>query len=228
MLNATKKQMNYKMKVFAHFTKSLKSPLFGISAIIALTICYTTACNNNTTKDKLFTAEELTIINDTLSPIMKVYTIAGNTDSIVLRHKTTEFTPGELQSNEYRTLCKRMVRTVTDSTVDGVGIAGPQVGISRRIIAVQRYDKPGAPFETYANIYITEYSVEKETGREGCLSVPDKSGKVERSKQVIIEYTCPETLKTIRDTVQGYTARIFQHETDHLEGILYTDKLVAE
>lgn len=222
MLNAV-----YKMKVFEYFTKSLKSPLLEILAMAALIICYTTACNN-TTQEEQFTTEELAIINDTLSQIMKVYTIDGNTDSIVLRHKTIEFTPGELQSNEYRTLCKRMIKTVTDSTVDGVGIAGPQVGISRRIIAVQRYDKPGVPFEAYANIYITEYSTEKETGREGCLSVPNKSGKVERSKQVIIEYTCPETLETVRDTVQDYTARIFQHETDHLEGILYTDKLVVE
>lgn len=213
------------MKASASISSNTKSPIFGVFVTIVLTLCIATACNNNAKKEGSFTEKELAIINDTLPRIMKVYTINNSADSAVLRQKTTEFTALQLQSPEYRKLCRRMIETVTDSTVDGVGIAGPQVGISRRIIAVQRYDKPGAPFETYANICITGYSNEKETGQEGCLSIPNKNGKVERSKQVIIAYTCPETLKTVTDTVQGYTARIFQHETDHLEGILYTDKL---
>mgnify|MGYP003325382161 CR=1 FL=1 len=125
-----------------------------------------------------------------------------------------------------------MVKTVTDSTVDGVGLAGPQVGLLRRVVAVQRYDKEGYPFEVYPNIYIKEYSPKTVPGKEGCLSVPAESlteaqtgCDVIRSEWVVVSYTDPQTLQTVQDTVKGFTARIFQHETDHLDGILYTDRL---
>ena len=61
-------------------------------------------------------------------------------------------------------------------------------------------------------------------GPEGCLSVPGKRGFVSRYGSVIVRYTDPATLAVRRDTVHGYTAIIFQHETDHLDGILYTDR----
>ena len=64
-----------------------------------------------------------------------------------------------------------------------------------------------------------------QTGPEGCLSIPDIAGDVERSQQIVIRYTDPETLSEVRDTVDGYTAVIFQHETDHLDGILFTDRM---
>ncbi len=179
-------------------------------------------------EESIFTPAELAIINDTLQPIMKVYSIYNHPDSLVLRDSTIDFTPAELQSAAYRTLCQRMIKTVTDTTVGGVGIAGPQVGLSRRIVAVQRFDKEDYPFETYPNIYITAYSDSTEIGGEGCLSVPGMRGMVKRSQSVVITYTCPTTLQTVQDTVKGFTARIFQHETDHLEGIIYTDKMEAD
>ena len=172
-----------------------------------------------------FTAEELAIINDTLRPLMKVYTIENESDSTLLRQVCEPFSAADIASAAYSTLAQRMVKTVTDSTVDGVGIAGPQVGILRQIVAVQRYDKEGFPFEVYPNISIAARSEECESGREGCLSVPDRSGMVVRSQWVVINYTSPETLQQVQDTIKGYTARIFQHETDHLKGILYTDHL---
>lgn len=118
-----------------------------------------------------------------------------------------------------------MIKTVSDSTVDGVGIAGPQVGINRRIIAVQRFDKPDAPFEVFPNIYIQEYSKDTTCRDEGCLSVPNQNGKVVRSKWIIISYTNPQTLARQEDTIKGFTSIIFQHETDHLDGIIYTDRI---
>lgn len=200
--------------------------LLGLAAITLFISC------NSNDKEQIFTKEELAIINDTLSPLMKVFVITDKSDSLLLRRTTAELSNAELQSKAYETLCRRMVKTVTDSTVDGVGIAGPQVGISRRVVAVQRYDKEGAPFEVYPNIYIKEYSKETVPGREGCLSVPKstlseqqmKCG-VLRSEWIIISYTDVKEMKTVQDTVKGYTARIFQHETDHLEGILYTDRI---
>lgn len=205
--------------------KSLR--IFAPIAAIALLM----VCCKSRNGERIFTPAELAIINDTLAPIMKIYVVTDSGDSTLLRQQTTELSNGEISSQAYRTLCARMVKTVTDSTVDGVGLAGPQVGISRRVVAVQRYDKEGYPFEVYANIYIKEYSQTTISRKEGCLSVPSeslteeqKANEVVRAEWVIISYTHPETLQTVQDTVKGFTARIFQHETDHLDGILYTDR----
>ena len=206
--------------------KSLR-PVISFAAIALLMVCCKTK-----KEVQIFTPAELAIINDTLPPIMKVYVVTDSLDSTLLRQHTLELSNEEIKSQAYKTLCARMVKTVTDSTVDGVGIAGPQVGISRRVVAVQRYDKEGFPFEVYANIYIKEYSQETDSKKEGCLSVPAESlteaqqgCEVVRSEWVIVSYTNPQTLQTVQDTVKGFTARIFQHETDHLDGILYTDRL---
>ena len=75
--------------------------------------------------------------------------------------------------------------------------------------------------------HIEHFSDQKQTGPEGCLSIPEIAGDVERSQQVVIRYTDPETLSEVRETVDGYTAVIFQHEVDHLDGILFTDRLTV-
>lgn len=207
----------------AKTTPALWAPLF-LALFIILTISSLSSCKS-TKAETSFTPEELLIINDTLAPLMKVYTIEDESDSTLLRQICTPLTPADISSPAYRTLAHRMVKTVSDSTVDGVGIAGPQVGLLRQVVAVQRFDKEGFPFEVYPNISIIARSKETEDGREGCLSVPDKSGLVTRAQWVVISYTSPQTLQQVQDTVKGFTARIFQHETDHLKGILYTDYL---
>lgn len=155
---------------------------------------------------------------------MRVLTIDNVQDSLILRQTSGDFSPADIASDTYAELAARMVATVTDPSQDGVGIAGPQVGILRRIVAVQRFDKPGEPFEVYANIRITAHYGEQEPGPEGCLSVPDRSGTVMRWQKVDIAYTSPTTLADTTETVEGFTAVIFQHETDHLDGILYIDR----
>lgn len=175
------------------------------------------------TAARLTTEEtELVMSSDGL---MRVLLVTSREDSLLLRKHCTDLTAEDLQSEVYDRLARRMVTTVTDSTQDGVGLAAPQVGLNRRVVAVMRYDKPGYPFEVYPNIHIEYFSDQKQTGPEGCLSIPDIAGDVERSQQVVIRYTDPETLSELRDTVDGYTAVIFQHEVDHLEGILFTDRL---
>ncbi|HCQ72338.1 MAG TPA: peptide deformylase, partial [Rikenellaceae bacterium] len=98
-------------------------------------------------------------------------------------------------------------------------------GISRRVVAVQRFDKDGEPFEVYPNIRITDRRGEKELGPEGCLSIPGKRGEVSRYRDIDITYTSVRTLRDTTETIKGFTAVIFQHECDHLDGILYTDYL---
>lgn len=157
-----------------------------------------------------FTEDELAIIAG--HGVMRVLTVSDISDE-------------DLRSEAFSNLAERMIETVTDSMQDGVGMAAPQIGLSRRLVAVMRYDKEGMPFEIYPNIRIECFSSEKQTGPEGCLSIPGKSGNVERSEWVVISYTDPSSLETVRDTVEGYTAVIFQHEADHLDGVLFTDRM---
>lgn len=145
-------------------------------------------------------------------------------DSVQLRTPSIDVAPRELQSDELKSLMAKMLRTVTDPSQDGVGIAAPQVGINRRIIWVQRLDKEDEPFECYVNIRVDSLYGETTHGREGCLSVPGYSGFVPRKTDVIISYADLESGETKKEHVNGYTAIIFQHECDHLDGILYIDK----
>lgn len=157
--------------------------------------------------------------------IMRVLTVDDREDSLFLRSECAEFPLKVLRSKRFGRLAERMLATVTDSTQDGVGIAGPQVGLKRRVVVVQRFDKAGEPFEVYPNIRVEYLSDEKQTGPEGCLSIPEIYGEVERSQTVVISYVDVRTLEPVRDTVSGFTAVIFQHETDHLDGILFTDRM---
>lgn len=157
---------------------------------------------------------------------MRVLTVEDSEDSLLLRSECADFPGSVLRSERFRKLADRMVATVTDSTMDGVGIAGPQIGLARRVVAVQRFDKPGAPFEVYPNIRIEYMSDARQTGPEGCLSIPDIYADVERSQTVVVSYIDILSMKPERDTVSGFTAVIFQHETDHLDGILFTDRML--
>jgi peptide deformylase len=176
-----------------------------------------------------FTKEELSLIHSADS-IMRVLVVTDPADNQTLRAKSTDLSASALLSEDYSRLCELMLATVTHPSQDGVGIAAPQVGLNRRVVAVMRFDKPGEPFEVYANIKITRRSESKAIGGEGCLSVPDMHGDVERSEEVEIEYVDMEQLRKgnfimKKETINGFTAVIFQHEVDHLEGIIYTDRI---
>lgn len=191
-----------------------------------------------------FTEQELALLHEADS-IMRVLTIDDPQDSLTLRSDCRDFSSEALLSDEFARLSELMIATVTHPSQDGVGIAGPQVGLNRRVVAVQRFDKEGEPFEVYPNISIVWKSDSLEFGPEGCLSVPDRREDVARSQKIVIEYTdiyshceahsvhdselgpCTADCKLaqVRDTISGFTAVIFQHEVDHLDGILYIDRL---
>jgi peptide deformylase len=106
---------------------------------------------------------------------------------------------------------------------EGIGLAGPQVGISRRVIVVD-VNEEGSPRFALINPRIVESSKEKEKGEEGCLSIPGVSGVVERPARVVVE-GLDETGAPVRMEAEGLLARCLQHEIDHLDGILFTDRL---
>jgi len=103
---------------------------------------------------------------------------------------------------------------------DGVGLAAPQIGISKRIIIVD----PGDNLIEIINPQIT-YSEGEQNGSEGCLSVPGKVGWLKRAQKVIVKGLNPRG-ENIEIEAIDFLARIIQHEIDHLDGILFPDKAI--
>jgi len=111
----------------------------------------------------------------------------------------------------------------------GVGLAAPQVGINKRLMV---YNDTGDPKKwmsetVMVNPKIVEFSSATDIEEEGCLSFPDMSGDVQRSKWIKVE---AQNLKgkKIKKKFKGWEARIFQHEYDHLDGTVYIDRLTEE
>ncbi|MDX9850404.1 MAG: peptide deformylase [Anaerolineaceae bacterium] len=107
----------------------------------------------------------------------------------------------------------------------GVGLAAPQVNISQRVIVVEYAEDEGVKPKSYAviNPEIIKTSPETELGIEGCLSIPNLVGEVERFSAVVVK-GFNKLGKPVKIKASGWLARIFQHEIDHLEGILFTDR----
>lgn len=114
---------------------------------------------------------------------------------------------------------------------DGVGLAGPQVGLSERIFVVDLSPMASEEHPEFAdfkkvfiNAHITERSGELELVEEGCLSIPGIHEKVPREGEVTIAYL-DEDLQPREERYTGFMARVIQHEYDHLDGILFTDRI---
>ncbi len=121
-------------------------------------------------------------------------------------------------------IAKRMFLAMRNPENPGIGIAAPQVGINRNLFWVQRFDKPGEPFEFYINPKIVWRSELLRKGMEGCLSIPEDRGDVYRNYTIRITYfDLKGNFK--EEMVEGFTAVVFQHEADHLNGILFTDRI---
>ncbi|OGL72990.1 peptide deformylase [Candidatus Uhrbacteria bacterium RIFCSPHIGHO2_12_FULL_60_25] len=103
---------------------------------------------------------------------------------------------------------------------DGVGLAAPQIGRMERIIAVQEREK----VVIYLNPEIVKSSSTMQTGEEGCLSVPGKFGMVERHKRIRVR-AVDRHGREVEFDASGFPAVVFQHEIDHLNGVLFTDKV---
>jgi peptide deformylase len=142
-------------------------------------------------------------------------------------------------TTEIRRLIEDMVETMR--VAPGVGLAANQIGILQRVITVEYAEEPAAeatadePAEEEAppppepvlymlvNPEITRRSREKVAGIEACLSVPGFAGEVERHVEVVVKGFNPQGAP-VRIKAKGWLARIFQHEIDHLDGILYVDR----
>lgn len=146
----------------------------------------------------------------------------------VLRRKAR---PIKTFSKDLQTLIDDMIETMREAP--GVGLAAPQVGISERLIVVEygedKEDENGEIIEGPKKLYvminpeIVKTSEEKELGVEGCLSIPSLVGEVERFSKVQVKGLNRRGQPT-KIKAEGWLARIFQHEIDHLDGVLYPDR----
>src|SRR5687768_16445814 len=124
-------------------------------------------------------------------------------------------------SEETRQLIRDMFETMYAE--EGVGLAAPQVGISERIIVIDP-QQDDLPAFALINPEILDMSKETEKGEEGCLSIPGLRDIVERAYKIVVRGTT-ETGEIREMELLGLPARIIQHEVDHLDGILFFDRL---
>ncbi len=109
------------------------------------------------------------------------------------------------------------------NAANGVGLAAPQLGLSIRVIV---YDV-GEGFQAIVNPVILKMSGEQTDPPEGCLSIPGLQGVVKRANVVVVK-GLDEHGKPVRIRGEGYTARVIQHEVDHLDGVLFIDRAERE
>src|SRR3989344_632295 len=145
----------------------------------------------------------------------------------ILRKKAKLVSKTEINSSKFQIFVKNLIKTCGEK--NGVGIAAPQVGISKKVFIVwsrpnKRYKKaPVFGPEVVINPKIISSSKQKVKGWEGCLSVPGIRGLVPSAKLVRVEYLNNKG-KKVKTSFSNFIARIFQHEFDHLYGIVFLDR----
>ena len=146
----------------------------------------------------------------------------------ILRLKAARVADAEFNSDWLMQLASAMIATMLERS--GVGIAAPQVYISKRVIIVAsrpnlRYpDAPEMDAVVMVNPEILEQSDVTVLGEEGCLSVPNERGQVQRAQSIKVLYHTL-TGEVMESTFEGFPARIVQHEVDHLNGVLFVEKM---
>lgn len=153
------------------------------------------------------------------------YKIQTGINNPILRTVSDKIDIISPEIKEFCVTLRKMMRTH-----DGVGLAAPQIGKNRRIIATSQWAKKGDDKKLLGEIIminprITQASTEMEMGEEACLSLPEIYGIVKRHKSITVEFTDLQGHKQTKK-LKDFNARIIQHELDHLDGILFVDKVV--
>lgn len=143
----------------------------------------------------------------------------------VLRKVAEDITP---DYPELKSLIESMFDTMHQA--EGIGLAAPQVGLAIRLVVVdldvlsEDYPEFKDFRRVYINAHIIETSDETDTMEEGCLSLPGIHEKVTRSSRIHVQYL-DENFVEHDEWVEGYLARVMQHEFDHLEGKVFSDRI---
>ena len=149
---------------------------------------------------------------------MRIYKVTNKNEAKILRIKVKDFDFKKFTPKEIRALIKRMREAMEKA--DGIGLAANQIGLDMKVFVAQVEGK----FYAIFNPEITKTSKEAEIGVEGCLSVPGITEEVARSYRVTLK-GLDKSGKKITIKAWGLLARVFQHETDHLNGKLFIDYL---
>lgn len=149
---------------------------------------------------------------------MSILEIQTGEDNEILRKKST---PVEKVDRIIKKLVKNMVQTMKKA--NGLGLAAPQVGINKRLfVTTLNQETENEMIIIMINPRLFDYSKEMETREEGCLSIPGVYKPVKRNKRVKVEYLDLKGRENVLE-LEGLNARVVQHETDHLDGILFID-----
>ena len=146
----------------------------------------------------------------------------------LLRVKARPVPKARIRGKAFHAFLKKMASAMR--RWKGVGLAANQAGKGTRVFVMEcrgsgRYPQaPAFPLQAYVNPRIVGYSRKKSADWEGCLSVPGYRGLVPRSERVVLEAVTPQGRK-IRRIFRGFEARVVQHEVDHLNGLIYMDRM---
>ena len=151
----------------------------------------------------------------------------------ILRAKARPLHPSEIRTPKIQQLIDDMFETMKE--YQGVGLAAPQVHESIRVFVAglppppegdtdDEDDEAHLPLMALINPEITPVGKESSEDWEGCLSIPDIRGRVPRARQITVR-AFDRTGKKIEIEATGFTARVIQHETDHLDGVLFFDRM---
>lgn len=144
----------------------------------------------------------------------------------VLREKARKVEPSEIKSPEFQKLVDDMIETMRE--YDGIGLAAPQVheGVRLMVVGIEDGNGEGRRIRVLPVINPELTVVGKETaeGWEGCLSIPNMRGRVLRHDKIVLKGLDRRGNRMELD-LQGYPARVAQHEADHLDGVLFVDRM---
>lgn len=169
--------------------------------------------------------------SDGIDVPFRVLVVDNKEDSVALRKKSVDIeNPQNIgDDKDWQYFIERLKLTMAEES--GVGISAVQVGVHRNLFLFMRLDKPGMPVEVVVNPQIVSMSDSIICFKDdGCLSIPGMSGDTFRYPEIQVEYY-NEKGEKIQEWLKGearggdYTGVVFQHEFDHLQGILFVDKL---
>jgi peptide deformylase len=166
---------------------------------------------------------------DEYNPVMAILKVA-RMGHPVLRARARAIEPAEIGSPRIQQLIDDMFETMHE--YQGVGLAAPQVHESLRVFVAgfapedddEKESPRGVPLMALINPEITPIGTDLVDDWEGCLSIPDIRGRVPRSRQISVR-AYDRRGKRIEVKAGGFTARVIQHETDHLDGVLFFDRM---
>lgn len=142
----------------------------------------------------------------------------------VLRQKARAVERGEIKDPRFQKLLDDMVDTMHE--YNGVGLAGPQVHEGLRVFVAMIDSGDDAEASIIINPVITPVDGALVEGWEGCLSIPDIRGRVPRAHKIVVR-ALDRHGRTVEIEAEDFPARVIQHETDHLDGVLFFDRMAS-